>query len=78
MYFTLDQKGVLYCGSTGIASVLSFTRFLTSIIPVYFETDPHKGRFTRCDLYHTILLDYYAKIKKIIHESMTLKGVVYT
>ena len=36
-----------------------------------------KGRFTPCDLYHTILLYYYAEAKEIIYESVNLKGVVY-
>ena len=35
------------------------------------------GLFTRCDLYHTILLYYYAETKKMIYESVNLKGFMY-
>ena len=31
---------------------------------------------TGYDLYHTILLCYYAKIKEMIYKSVNLKGIV--
>ena len=37
----------------------------------------YQGLFTRCDLYHRILLCYHAEIKEMIQESVNLKGVVY-
>ena len=41
-----------------------------------FEMD--QDMFTRCDLYHTILLYYYyAETKEMLHGSVNLKGVVY-
>ena len=33
--------------------------------------------FTRCGLYHTILLYCYAETKEMIYESLNLKGAVY-
>ena len=36
-----------------------------------------KGQYIQCDLYHMILLYYYASTKGITHESENLKGVVY-
>ena len=33
--------------------------------------------FTPCNLYHTILLYYYAETKEMIYELVNLKGVVY-
>ena len=36
-----------------------------------------KGPFTRRNLYHTILLYYYAETKAIIYELANLTGVVY-
>ena len=35
-----------------------------------------RGLFPRCDLYHRILLYYYAETNGIIYESVNLKGVV--
>ena len=37
----------------------------------------YQGLFTRCDLYHRILLYYYPETKEMIYESVNLKGVVY-
>ena len=38
-----------------------------------------KGPFTRYDLYHTTLLNYYAvNVEKITHESVNLEGLVST
>ena len=31
----------------------------------------------RCNLYHTIPFYYYVETKKMVHESVNLKGVVY-
>ena len=36
-----------------------------------------KGRYTRCDLYYTILLYFYAEIREMIYKSVNLKEVVY-
>ena len=33
--------------------------------------------FTRCDLYHSILLCYYAETKEMSYDSVNLMGVVY-
>ena len=44
----------------------------------WFPTCFYQGLFTRCDLYHTILLYYYAETKEMINnESVNLKGAVY-
>ena len=37
----------------------------------------YQGLFTRCHLYHRILLYYYAETNEMIYESVNLKGVVY-
>ena len=37
----------------------------------------YSGMFTPCDLYHTILLYYYAETKEMSYESVNWKGVVY-
>ena len=36
----------------------------------------YKGRFTLCNLYHTILLYNYPENIEIIYESLNLNGVV--
>ena len=36
----------------------------------------HQGLFTRCDLYHMMLLYWYAETEEMIYESVNLKGVV--
>ena len=36
-----------------------------------------KSWFTQCDLYHRILLFYFAEVKRIIYVSVNLKRVVY-
>ena len=35
-----------------------------------------KGQYTLCDLYHRILLYYYAETKEVIYEPVNLKGIV--
>ena len=50
-----------------------FALVALSRFPICF----YQGLFTRCDLYHRILLCYYAESKEMIYESVNLKGVVY-
>ena len=50
-----------------------FALLVLNRFPISF----YPGLFTRCDVYHTILLYYYAETKEMIYESVNLKGVVY-
>ena len=50
-----------------------FALVALNMFPICF----YQGLFTRCDLYHRMLLYHYAETKEVIDESVNLKGVVY-
>ena len=56
------------------SEILFFSFFFREILTIFQVA---KGRFTRCDLSHTILLHCYAETKAIINDPVNLKGVVY-
>ena len=47
------------------------------VVLKWFPVCFYQGMFTRCDLYHTIILHCYAETNEMIYESGNLKGVVY-
>ena len=50
---------------------------LALVVLNQFPVCLYRGLFTRCDLYHRILLYFYAEAKEMIYESLNLKGAVY-
>ena len=50
-----------------------FALMVLNRFPICF----YQGLFTPCNLYHRIVLYYYAETKEMVYESLNLKGVVY-
>ena len=53
-----------------------FGMYIVASCRIFFATT-NLGRFTLCDLYHAILLYYYAEIKDNIYELVNSKGAVH-